>query len=691
MSSTLCKLVLFAAAIFVSQPSLARWDVQRLATQKNEIEGTRFLPHLESHLRGFSTLKRVIETRSGDIAVATIANTVTKRTGPDSPAEIVKMAEQIRTILKLPAWTRDDQAGVSRFVTYWPRYDRLLRLAIKSHNGNWLVSYASIHAPFIDGGNEEADLLQRAFFVIEMGGGKKKGKLTAANTVLENLYQQMFPRADAQTGLSPADIQSLIGRIREIQVPNLLENIRVPRNVTDNVRRVTDNLGINSANELRGAIDGLGASGERIGENVSGAIRQAGGDVRAAGADVRNGADTISKTFSAKNAAILTATAVVTAVGTNAILEGGAWAIRELWYAARGELKPEDRALLDARATKAFDDFADAGSQLDKLEKEVKTYGLALTQAVNDGVAKKSGLQLATWTEAEAIYMEGEVAELTDRLKKSTNEKERMECAVAIAQKNQIIREKRSILPIVADGQGKDQVCRKLEALFDNWKNAEVKLQQAKSIVTSEGSTLLSHIRDTARVSLPQQTSTRKLVNRCIDQYDGMISDLGAIRQNMNCDTEGFRPDYLACQKNLREVELLKKEKKISCDEEVATAKATVSPQAVNALVSGMKDQIGTLKKYLAAVAKADCSPGQKASPCDGNMGELAALQTRYEGYVANAKQHCAGMVVVQTERPSDEVSPAQFTEVTGRKADSSSLIKETFNKAMNWISSFFS
>lgn len=476
----------FALAILMSlfTPSLshARWEVERVATRTSELPDTRILENEQSRVLGYSTLRRTIPTSFGDLQVATIANSVLKK-DPKTDVSILKMAEGVREAMKSPAWTREVQDGVTHFTANWPKEHRFLRLAIREEKDRWLISFSSVRTPFVKIGAEESDLLQRAFFIVE-SAKKSRARKSAANTALE----------------------LLIGEAEAVSTSQVLDLLR---GFQQSVRDITDNVGINSAKEL------------------SGAISQLSGDARAVGQDFREGASEISstmkKTISFKNGFLFgVGIGVGTAVGTaatNWVLDGSARLFRDAWYSVIGRMKPEDRARIEVRSSKALEDFVASSSKIEEIENELAVFGMAATEAIG-----RPGVALAELSEAQAFEYRSQMEALKKRLAQAKTTDEARVCSQELSRLDSILRYKEAMRPIFMQNPTLPKICERIENLLENWKIAEAQLHQSKMVVASEMSTLLDGARVRALESLPEDISERKRVNECESRIDDLVS-----------------------------------------------------------------------------------------------------------------------------------------------------------------------
>jgi hypothetical protein len=636
--------VVWALLIFVTSATAhARWEVERLPTQATELEGTRFLPEQPSRVLGYSLLKRTIPTRFGEIGVATIANSVLKK-DKATDVDISAMAEGVRDSLKSPTWKREDHDGVAHFTAAWPQQHRLLQLKIRSVRDRWLISFATIRDPFIKIGAEEADLLQRAFFVIEAEGAKKaqfgKNKRETA------LIHLLLPAAEAYTTSEVMDLT---------------------RGFQNSIRSITDNVGINGARELTGSINALG-----------GDVGQLGLDTRAAAADMRAGthelSETVKKTISFKNGFLFgVGIGVGTALGTvatNFFLDGSAKLARDAWFALIGRMKPEDQARLDARANKAMEQLASSSAKLEEIENDLTVLGMAATEAIG-----RPGVAIAELSEAQIFEYRDQMDKLKKKLSEATSTDERRVCANELSELDAVLRYKEAMKPIFRQSPTIPQVCEKIERLLEDWKLSEATLQQSKMIVASESSTLLDGLRKRALDALPEDISRRKRVNECESRVKDLVSKHEDLYKLSNC-AEAKGADLEACALYERKITSLNSSIK-KCESDVDASFAAVSPQSLTLSIEGSENETAIFRKRFEGILKADCREGETASPCDGKVGDLETLRARYRSRVDAARKICPNMNLVAQDsnrgaQGSASTTDGAQTESTGNRAPAS-------------------
>lgn len=598
--------VAILASIFTPTPSHARWDVERIPTQSAELPETRLLENQPSRVLGYSVLRRTVPTSYGDMPVATIANSVIKKDSK-TDVSILKMAEGVREAMKSPAWTREVQDGVTHFTASWPKEHRFLRLAIREEKNRWLISFSSVRAPYIKIGAEESDLLQRAFFLAETGraGRKRKSASRAA-------WELLFSEAKA---------------VSTSQVLDLL------RGFQQSVRDVTDNVGINSARELSSAASKLSADAKGISQDLQSSLSDT--------------SSTIKKTISFKNGFMFgVGIGVGTAVGTaatNWVLDGSARLFRDAWYAALGRMKPEDRDRIEARSSKALEEFVSASSKLEELENELVIYGMAATEAIG-----RPGVAIAELSEAQAFEYRAQMEGLKKRLAEAKTIDESRVCSQELSRLDSILRYKEAMRPVFMQNPTLPKICERIEALLENWKLAEAQLHQSKMVVASEMGTLLDGTRDRAIKSLPEDISERKRVNECESRIDDLVSRHQDLFKLSNCDGSDskFPVDAVSCKQYGDKISSLNASKP-ECRSDAAAARASISPKSLNRSLELHSEETAILRKRFSAIAKADCTEGEAGSPCDGHMGDLEKLRERYRKRVEAARQACPSMTLV--------------------------------------------
>lgn len=625
--STLCILI---TSLMTSAAAQARWQVERVATQSAELEGTRLFPETPSRVLGYSLLKRTIPTRFGEIGVASIANSVLQK-DKATDVDIAAMAEGVRESLKSPAWNREDHDGVAHFTAPWPSQHRVLHLKIRSLQDRWLISFATIRDPFLKMGAEETDLLQRAFFVIESGSAKRSihRKDNRKDSHESAMLFMLVPAANAYS---------------------TNEVIDLTRGFQNSVRGITDNVGINGANEITNSIYALG-----------GDVGQMGLDARAAGADMRAGthelSQTIKNTISFKNGFLFgVGIGVGTAIGTaatNFFLDGSAKLARDAWFALIGKMKPEDQARLDARANKAMEQLAASSSKLEEIENDLTILGMAATEAIG-----RPGVAIAELSEAQIFEYRDQMDKLKKRLSESTTGDERRVCAQELSELDAILRYKEAMKPIFRQNPSLPQLCEKIERLLEDWKLSEATLQQSKMIVASESSTLLDGMRKRALDALPEDISQQKRINECKSRVRDLVSKHEELYKLSNC-LEAKGADLDACELYQKKISSLNSS--ISkCESDVKTSFAAVSPQSLTLSIEGHDNEVAIFRKRFDGILKADCREGETASPCDGKVGDLDLLRSRYRSRVEAARKVCPSMSLVAEDSARKETTEAR-------------------------------
>lgn len=574
----------------------AKWSVVTLKGQD-----------VPNGMQALVLMENNVHTKHGSFSTGLVTNTVTDNSifpskTPDA------MVEEVRQVMKSPAWTKNVVEGLHIYSLHWKEKNRYFRVIIKKDDKYTRVSFANLRIPYAMMESIEADILQRAFMGFEYTP-KSKAKTVK---MWPWIWNQMVSEAQA-AALSMADLGEAY------------------QGLMANLNQISSNLGVNSAREMAGAIHAARADAVAIGNQARVAVDGLSGEVR-------NLSNTVKEVTSFASGAKFGAGFQTGVFLTNALLNAGkdgmAWVLREAYYFFTKQMKPEERAAVEARAGDAFKKWGELSEKLLAAERELTTYQLAFAGAF----LTPASIAIKTAEDAKVlkIDLEDQLAKLKKKLSETEGADARRACIQSIREKEKELNYAKFMEQVLTEVGSKDAMCRKLENSLDQWKLAELQMSRAKRIIASEIPTLLNSVKKDEVNALKDPAKFETRITECETDNKRLISQFEDQSEQVKC----HRNPSSECASLAKDIKELK-DNINTCRVDYEKAKSLVTAKSLGQAARDTNEQLSIFRKHLDHIVAADCEEGETGGACKGKQGDLAAIRSVHDKNVSKIREQC--------------------------------------------------
>ena len=527
-------------------------DAELLAIENKK----KFPEHLQQQL----VLQRVVSMGGHDIPMGTVTQYLFRRenakalSAGEAMREAKRIAEELRNIVKGPAWEVEKTSSSIHFVADWPKVNRFVRLVYKNLGTHYAFSIASSRRAFFVPVLIEAMLVQdrlvdkyqthSAFFslphlpvldLFSFPEAQAVDQLPTSWTTYLNEIKGAEGKFGGSAGIGDnarADVNgfvnSVAGKDFKLGVNgNVNVNVGLGANVDPTLKR---NIA-NPVNGLANSISGAGQAGSAAANNLASSMRYAADQgvnmakITAAGMN-----DAANKVV--KNAPLVALVGYAGLIATQGALhfitDGTIVVAQNLYHLVMGTLTDKEKDEMTQRYGQAFREFDKSAKEMNDIEQSLDENFLALAVAANgdpEGLIKK-------------FQAEGQVNFLDDldmqRLQANSNfrnsekvldeiaMKQGVQCAdYQTASKNTVaydnqVRGLEYLYKVIAKVGGDYSLfCHNMQNLFDRWVHAEYSFYLAKKTMQDNYQVALNNISAPLVAADQKNGSLRKNDNFC--------------------------------------------------------------------------------------------------------------------------------------------------------------------------------
>lgn len=594
--------------------------------------------------------QRFINLRGNIIPVAMMTSgQIKSKTGKGVPKDL---AAHLAKLMGIKEWKKDDRGSYIAYEAPVPNEARLLKLFVSKNKTDFKYSIASIRIAYMLPMYYEAELLQR-----QQVEGNQSVAALETNSTWARVFEFFVSPAYAADGFSLANLTSSLNG----NLPNV--NVNVDSGALTGIQGSLTNLG-NQVSGVTGSINNIAGAGNNLagaGNNIASSINTASGSVDRLTAEggriqqqIASSTDTMKSSVSDINKTLQgfqdpkTFFKIGLASGFGYTLgsmlvqfatDGAATLVKKIFYEVTGQMDPAMRERITSRGQKAWDDLEKLSARVADIDKNVQ-----LRLAVLAELKGRDPLQVANELEDRRLLLESDIRKMKDQMDKTSDYRQRMQCASAMREMSQQVELLKQMEPILQQEQPRSQadLCASFDRMYQQWANVELQMHNARSILLNDMVALATGAEKATQAANESIASDRKKRNECKDSKLDAVKDL---LSDNNCSqssaTVSQKCQYLEMEKKNYE------DHEKSCLNMIAMSK-TVDKDTDNLVESELVRQNTTmLEDSYRKLTKSYCVEGDTSGVCDGKDGSFSAIHSRMQNQFQQIQKACGSDSVV--------------------------------------------